>query len=88
MYTLLKKVREYNDRVKAEYDQAREHQDNIRAIRQRISQAKITVTRTERHRMIQVAAYYLAEKRAFQAGHELEDWLEAERCIDAIIERP
>jgi len=38
--------------------------------------------------MIQIAAYYLAEKRSFAAGHELDDWLEAERCIDEIIERP
>ncbi len=26
-------------------------------------------------------AYYLAEKRGFAPGHELEDWLEAEQTI-------
>ena len=27
--------------------------------------------------MIREAAYYLAESRSFEAGHELEDWLAA-----------
>jgi hypothetical protein len=33
------------------------------------------------HRMISVAAYYLAEKRAFQPGKAVDDWLEAEELI-------
>jgi len=28
--------------------------------------------------MVAVAAYYLAERRNFEPGHELEDWLAAE----------
>ena len=31
--------------------------------------------------MIEEAAYYLAEKRGFEPGHELEDWLQAEAQI-------
>jgi hypothetical protein len=31
--------------------------------------------------MIATAAYYLAAARNFTPGHELEDWLEAERAI-------
>jgi len=31
--------------------------------------------------MIEEAAYYLAEKRGFAPGHELEDWLQAEEQI-------
>jgi len=31
--------------------------------------------------MIEEAAYYLAEKRGFTPGHELEDWLQAEEQI-------
>jgi hypothetical protein len=31
--------------------------------------------------MIATAAYYLAERRNFAPGHELEDWLEAEQQI-------
>jgi hypothetical protein len=39
--------------------------------------------REGRHQKIQEAAYFLAEKRGFAPGHELDDWLEAEREIDA-----
>lgn len=37
----------------------------------------------EREHMIREAAYYRAERRGFASGLELEDWLEAEREIDA-----
>jgi hypothetical protein len=37
--------------------------------------------------MIAVAAYYLAEKRGFPGGGALDDWIEAERQIDSMIER-
>jgi hypothetical protein len=41
-----------------------------------------TMTRAEQLRaMIKVAAYFLAEKRGFVFGHELEDWLKAEMEI-------
>jgi hypothetical protein len=33
--------------------------------------------------MIAEAAYMLAELRQFEPGHELEDWLAAEKMIDA-----
>jgi hypothetical protein len=32
--------------------------------------------------MITEAAWYLAERRHFEPGHELEDWLLAEAQID------
>jgi hypothetical protein len=40
-----------------------------------------------RHRdaMVAEAAYYLAERRAFDPGHELEDWFAAEQQIDAAL---
>jgi len=38
-----------------------------------------------REDMIQQAAYYLAEQRGFEPGHELDDWLTAELRIDNII---
>ena len=31
--------------------------------------------------MVAVNAYYRAEKRGFEPGHEMDDWLEAEREI-------
>ena len=37
---------------------------------------------------IETAAYYRAEKRGFEPGHELEDWLCAEAEIAARTERP
>jgi hypothetical protein len=33
----------------------------------------------EFRKMVAVNAYYRAEKRGFEDGYELEDWLEAER---------
>jgi Protein of unknown function (DUF2934) len=33
---------------------------------------------------IEIAAFYLAAERQFAPGHELEDWLEAERRIKAL----
>ena len=37
--------------------------------------------------MIAEAAYYCAEKRGFEPGHELEDWLAAEARIDLLTGR-
>lgn len=37
----------------------------------------------ERHSMIAEAAYYIAQRRGFEPGHELEDWLCAEREINS-----
>jgi hypothetical protein len=34
---------------------------------------------------IRVAAYYLAERRGFVNGHELEDWLAAEAEVRAVM---
>ena len=36
----------------------------------------------ERHERIALAAYRRAEERGFEPGHELDDWLAAEREID------
>jgi hypothetical protein len=35
----------------------------------------------ERHRRIEEAAYYRAEKRGFEPGHALADWIAAEAEI-------
>ena len=39
----------------------------------------------ERHHLIEVAAYYIAEQRGFCGESLHEDWLQAEREIDAMI---
>ena len=36
-----------------------------------------------REQMIRKAAYLLAERRGFDPGHELEDWLLAEQQVDS-----
>ena len=41
-----------------------------------------TALMPQRHQMISEAAYYVAEHRGFEPGHEVEDWLLAESQID------
>ena len=38
-----------------------------------------------RRSMIAQAAYYRAERRGFEPGHEAEDWLAAESDVDAAL---
>ncbi len=38
----------------------------------------------QRHELIAVAAYYLAEGRNFEPGHETEDWLTAESQLESL----
>ena len=35
--------------------------------------------------MIAEAAYYIAERRGFEPGAEMDDWLEAEVAIDELL---
>ena len=37
------------------------------------------------HQLTAVAAYYLAERRNFEPGHEIEDWLIAEAQVRAEV---
>jgi hypothetical protein len=39
----------------------------------------------DRERMIQEGAYYKAEQRGFEGGSPEQDWLEAEREVDALL---
>jgi hypothetical protein len=38
-----------------------------------------------RRGLIAQAAYYRAERRGFEAGHEAEDWLAAESEVDTAL---
>jgi hypothetical protein len=40
----------------------------------------------DRQRFIAEAAYFKAERRGFAEGGELEDWVEAEAEIDALLD--
>jgi len=44
-----------------------------------------TMTADQRQSMIQTAAYLRAEKRGFQGGNPVKDWVDAEREIDAML---
>jgi hypothetical protein len=39
----------------------------------------------QRRYYIEVAAYYIAERRGFMGGHEAEDWTAAENEIDQML---
>jgi hypothetical protein len=41
-------------------------------------------TDDQRHELIAVAAYHLAESRNFEPGHETEDWLAAESQVRSL----
>jgi hypothetical protein len=55
----------------------------------RTTQAKApqraAVSADDRRAMIAEAAYLRAERRAFEPGHETEDWLAAEVEVDALL---
>jgi hypothetical protein len=36
-----------------------------------------------RRQLVAAQAYFLAERRGFAAGHELEDWVAAEAAVDS-----
>lgn len=42
-----------------------------------------SITAEERYNKIAQAAYYRAEQRGYEPGHEVEDWLAAEAEVDA-----
>ena len=42
------------------------------------------LTDDQRHELIAVAAYHLAEGRDFEPGHETEDWLAAESQVESL----
>ncbi len=49
--------------------------------------AAVTVSDRERYEMIQRHAYFLAEARNFHPGHEQDDWHEAERFVDQMLNK-
>jgi hypothetical protein len=39
----------------------------------------------ERYEMVATMAYYRAEQRNFEPGHDVQDWLDCERIIDEML---
>jgi hypothetical protein len=52
-----------------------------------VKSAQSSVQAEKRYHMIAEAAYYRAERRCFQNGSPVQDWLEAEREIDQVYFR-
>jgi len=50
-----------------------------------ITRSAAAVTPGQRQSMIAEAAYYLALQRNLEPGHEVQDWLRAERQIEAAL---
>lgn len=46
------------------------------------------ITPETRRLMVAEAAYYIAENRGFESGHEVEDWLLAEQQIETVLAAP
>ena len=53
------------------------------------SSAAVTrsVSADQRHAMIAESAYRRAEARGFQGGDPMQDWLEGEKEVDALLSR-
>jgi hypothetical protein len=51
------------------------------------SKGTLGVTPEERQHMIAIAAYIRAEKRGFDDGDAVDDWLHAEAEIDALLRK-
>ena len=46
---------------------------------------KASISHDQRRHYIEVAAYYIAERRGFCGGSELEDWVCAESEVDRLL---
>jgi hypothetical protein len=53
--------------------------DHVEIVRMAVVEAASRAQ--DRHEMVATAAYFRAEKRGFEPGHELEDWYAAELDI-------
>lgn len=51
----------------------------------RSRQQEAAMSAESRHKMIQIAAYYRAERRNFQNGDPVADWLSGEKKVDKML---
>lgn len=52
------------------------------------TRSRKSITAEERRKLVAEKAYLRAERRGFQGGSPVEDWLEAEAEVDAMLMRP
>ena len=48
-----------------------------------LAQARISIDEATRQQLVAAEAYFIAERRGFAAGRELDDWIQAESIVDA-----
>jgi len=58
------------------------HDDDLQITQSNLQQRELPSLSENREARIAERAYWRAERRGFEPGHELEDWLHAEREID------
>lgn len=53
-----------------------------------LNRSATPITPEARRSMVAEAAYYIAENRGFECGHEVDDWLLAEKQIETVLVAP
>jgi hypothetical protein len=61
---------------------ASESQGEVQITKSKLEQREIPSFSESREARIAERAYWRAERRGFEPGHELEDWLHAEKDVD------
>jgi len=60
------------------------------ATKKRVTKKKVVhphVSPRVRYEMIATMAYYRAEKRSFEQGHDYQDWLDCEVIVDQMLNK-
>lgn len=52
---------------------------------QPVAASSATIDHEVRRQLVAAEAYFIAERRGFEAGHEIEDWVAAEVLVDSRI---
>jgi len=53
----------------------------------KVGTSKHSISPRERYEMIATMAYYRAEQRNFEPGHDVQDWLDCEDIINDMIKK-
>jgi len=53
----------------------------------KVQSAILPISNEHRRHHIELAAFYIAERRSFSGGNTLEDWLQAEAEIDRLLQQ-
>ena len=59
----------------------------LRESAQTVMPAPTSTNPEVRHQLVATEAYFIAERRGFAAGNELDDWLAAEAAVDSRLQQ-